>query len=101
MPSTSALNRAAGLGALLSAVLIVTAFGVPHWMDWDVAARAPRSASPHEVPPLHGLWRPRLFGPGTVPAVLLALLGWRYGAVVAERLSWRRLLGGSYIVSLA
>ncbi len=46
-------------------------FGAPHWLDWAVAARAPRNASPHEVPPLHGLWRPKLFGPGTIPAVLV------------------------------
>jgi hypothetical protein len=53
------------------------------------------------VPPLHGLWRPKLFGPGTFPAVLLALLGWRYAPVLAARLSWRRLLAASYAGSLA
>jgi hypothetical protein len=74
---------------------------VPHWLDWDVATRAPRNASPHEVPPLHGLWRPTLFGPGTVPAVVLALLGWRYAAGLAARLPWRGLLLASYAGSLA
>jgi len=101
MPSSPALSRAAWLGLLLTVVVLLVGFGAPHWMDWDVAPRAPRNASPHEVPPLHGLWRPTLFGPGTVPAVLLALLGWRCAAGLAERLSWRGLLLASYAASLA
>ena len=40
-----------------------------HCFGLEVASRAPRSASPDEVPPLHGLWEPKLFGPGTLPAV--------------------------------
>jgi len=93
-------SRAAWAGAALTVLLLVTAFGLPHWLDWDVAARAPRSAAAGEVPPLHGLWRPTWFGPGTVPAVLLAWLGWRYAAGLAARLSWRRLLLASYAASL-
>jgi hypothetical protein len=100
MPS-SALSRAAWLGLLLTAVVLLVGFGAPHWLDWDVASRAPRNASPHQVPPLHGLWRPKLFGPGTLPAVALALLGWRYAAALAERLPWRHLLAASYAGSLA
>ncbi len=101
MPSSPALTRAAWLGVLLTVVVVLMGFGVPHWMDWDVASRAPRNASPHEVPPLHGLWRPKLFGPGTLPALLLALLGWRYAADLAARLPWRWLLAASYAASLA
>jgi hypothetical protein len=94
-------SRAAWAGAALTVVLLVVAFGSPHWLEWPVAARAPRNASPDEVPPLHGLWRPNWFGPGTVPTVLLALLGWRYSARLAVQLSWRRLLVASYAASLA
>src|SRR3982751_605455 len=102
MPTSSpALARAAWLGVLVTVVLFLMGFGVPHWLDGDVATRAPRSASPHEVPPLHGLWRPKLFGPGTAPAVLLGVLGWRYAAALADRLSWPRLLVASYAGSLA
>src|SRR3954447_759913 len=102
MPTSSpALARAAWLGVLVTVFLLLMGFGAPHWLDWDVATRAPRSASPHEVPPLHGLWRPKLFGPGTVPALLVGLVGWRYAAQVADRLSWRWLLVASYAGSLA
>src|SRR4029078_11321614 len=96
MPSPPAPSRAAWFGGLLTVVVLLMAFGVPHWMDWDVAARGPRKSSPYEVPPLHGLWRPNLFGPGTLPAVLLAVLGWRYAAGLAERLSLRGLPPASF-----
>src|SRR3954470_7132301 len=96
-----ARSVAAWTGLAVTVVLLVMGFGAPHWLDWSVAARAPRSASPDAVPPLHGLWRPKLFGPGTAPAVLLALLGWRYAPPLAARLSWRRLLAASYAGSLA
>ncbi|WP_372735200.1 hypothetical protein [Nocardioides sp.] len=87
-----------GLGA--AGVLMLLAFGLPHLLDWQVFARAPRSSHAGGAPPLHGYWQPTLFGPGTIPALALALLGWRYAAEWAQRLSWRRLLALSYIGSL-
>src|SRR3954449_8545405 len=99
MPPARSLAAWAGLAVTVA--LLVVAFGMPHWLDWAVPSRAPRTAPPHEVPPLHGLWRPKLVGPGTVPAVLLALLGWRYAPGLAIRLGWRRLLAASYAASLA
>jgi methylthioxylose transferase len=101
MTSAVSRGRAAGLGLVVTSVVVLLAFALPHWLDWDVAARAPRNASPREVPPLHGLWDPKPFGPGTLPAVAIALLGWRYAADLAERLPWRRLLQASYAGSLA
>jgi methylthioxylose transferase len=104
MPSATGVQRGpllAWSGALVTLVLLVLAFGLPHWLDWQVYPRAPRSASPDEVPPLHGLWDPKLFGPGTLPAVLVALLGWRYAVDLAERLPWRALLATSFAASLA
>ncbi len=83
-----------------TAVLLVLAFALPHLLDWDVASRAPRSARTDEVPPLHGYWSPKV-GPGTIPALLIALLGWRHAADLAERLPWRRLLLASYAAGLA
>ena len=100
--STTAAVRAAWAGVLLTVVLLLVAFGAPHWLDWDVAARAPRNASPHEVPPLHGLWRPKLFGPGTFPRSLVAppAVGGT-PPTLADRLPWRRLLLASYAGALA
>jgi hypothetical protein len=89
------------LGLLLTAILLVLAFGLPHWAEWEVAARAPRSAVADGVPPLHGYWSPKWFGPGTLTAVAIALLGWRYATGLAARLPWTRLLLASYVVSLA
>ena len=100
MRSSVGESRAAWLGLAVTAVLLLMAFGAPHWLDWEVASRAPRNAVDGEVPPLHGYWEPKL-GLGTVPAVLIALLGWRYAASLAERLPWRRLLLASYVASLA
>jgi methylthioxylose transferase len=88
-------------GLACAVVLVTLAFALPHLDGWEVASRAPRNASPHEVPPLHGLWRPKLFGPGTLPAIVIAALGWRYAADLADRLPWRRLLAASYAGSLA
>ncbi|HEX5087603.1 MAG TPA: glycosyltransferase family 87 protein [Nocardioides sp.] len=100
-PARARVSAAAWLGLFAVLVLLLLGFGLPHWMDWWVAPRAPRNSSPHEAPPLHGLWRPNLFGPGTVPSIALALLGWRYAAGLAERLPWRHLLSASYATSLA
>ena len=88
-------------GLVVTAVLLALAFTLPHALGWEVAARAPRNAVSDGAPPLHGYWSPQWFGPGTLPAVALAVLGWRYAAVLAARLPWRRLLLASYVVSLA
>jgi hypothetical protein len=84
-----------GLGAGLA--LVATALAVPPLLDWDVHARL---SGDRALPPLHGFWDPGV-GPGTVPAVLLALLAWRYAAGLAERLPWRGLLATAYAAGLA
>lgn len=94
-------DRAAWLGLVVALVLVGVAFAVPAATGWEVWSRAPRSLVPDEAPPLHGWWEPKLVGPGTVPAVLVGLLGWWYGPGLAERLSWRRLLLLAYAASLA
>jgi hypothetical protein len=93
--------RAPWVGLGLALLLVATAFAVPPLADWQVWARAPRSVVDHEVPPLHGWWDPELLGPGTLPAISIALLGWWFGPGLAQRLSWRRLLLVSYVVGLA
>lgn len=88
-----------GLGFALA--LVAVAFAVPAVFDWQVWPRAPRSLADGELAPLHGYWQPKLFGAGTLPAIAIAVLGWRYAIDLSERLSWRRLLVASYVVGLA
>jgi len=84
-----------GLGLVL--VLVGLAWLVPYAADWDVHAKATRDLT---VPPLSATWDPRI-GPGTLPAVVLALLAWRYAAALATSLSWARLLVLAYAAGLA
>jgi hypothetical protein len=82
-------------------VLVTVAFAVPPLTDWQVWSRTARSASPRAIPPLHGLWDPKLFGVGTLPAVLLAVGGSWFGERVTARLAWPSLLATAYVVGLA
>lgn len=93
-------TRAAWTGLALALLVVAVAFAVPPALDWEVWPRAPRSTVSGEVPPLHGFWRPVWWGPGTLPAVLLAVLGVRFGPALARRLSWGRLLAASYAAGL-
>jgi methylthioxylose transferase len=90
-------QRAAAVGLVVALLLVALAFAVPQVVDWQVWPRAPRSAAPGEIPPLHGLWDPKWWGPGTAPALLLAVLGVAFGPRLAERLSWGRLLALAYV----
>ncbi|QZY30422.1 hypothetical protein [Nocardioides coralli] len=94
---TSSSRARAGLVAGL--VLVAAAVLVPRLLDWEVRARSARAGG-ISVPPLHGTWSPDLFGPGTVPAVLLALLALRYAGGLAARLRWSHLLLVSYAAGL-
>ena len=102
--STTAADHArsvrwpAWAGLAVVAVLLVLAIGIPRWWDWEVYTHS--TPDPSNVPPLHSLWEPKV-GPGTVPALLIAILGWRFGPALAERLSWSRLLVTSYVVGVA
>ena len=78
-------------------VLVVVALAVPPLFGWEVVARSAGGGAA----PLHGFWDPKLIGPGTIPAVLLAVLSWRYAVDLAERLPWRWLLLASYAAGLA
>lgn len=78
-------------GLLAATALVALAMALPAATGWNVHVRS--------FPPLHAEWMPRV-GPGTVPAVLVALLALRYAGPMAQRLSWRRLLLASFAVGL-
>ena len=80
------------MGLVLALVLAALGMAVPAVLDWDVHVRW--------FPPLHADWDPRV-GWGTVPAVVLAVLAWRYAIDLAARLPWGRLLGAAYVGGLA
>lgn len=89
------------VGLMLAIALVTLAFAVPPLAGWEVWPRAPRSVVPDQVPPLHGWWAPQWGGPGTLPAVLIAVLSVRFAGPLAQRLSWGRLLLASYAAGLA
>ncbi|MGY2874251.1 methylthioxylose transferase [Marmoricola sp. URHA0025 HA25] len=85
-------DRAAWAGLVTAVLLVAAAMAVPAVSGWDVHVR--------HFPPLHADWRPRV-GPGSLPAILLAILaGWQ-AVTLSERLPWRRLLVATYVVGLA
>lgn len=51
-------------------------------------------------PPLHASWRPQL-GPGTVPAIALAVVGVVFAPRAAARWRWWGVLLGTYLLGLA
>ncbi len=90
-----ALGPWVGLGLVL--VLVGLAWLIPYAAGWDVHAKSTRHLT---VPPLSATWDLRT-GPGTLTAVVLALLAWRYAAALAATLSWPRLLLLAYAAGLA
>ncbi len=86
-------------GLLVSLAIVAAAFITPQVFGWEVYPRA--TIGPDDISPLHGLWEPKLFGPGTLPAIALALLGWRYGPRLAQQLSWPRLQVLAFVAGFA
>ena len=92
MSRPTAVPRAAVTGLLVTLALMATAVIVPWAFDWYVHV--------HSWPPLHAEWDPRV-GPGTLPAVVLAVWGGWTVVPLAERVPWRTLLVLSFTVGLA
>ncbi|QBR91429.1 hypothetical protein [Nocardioides euryhalodurans] len=93
-------SRSAWTGLVVAVLLVVLAVLLPALTGWEVRSRS-AGAGGIAVPPLHGTWSPVWLGPGTLPAILLALASWRWATGLADRLAWRRLLLASYAVALA
>jgi methylthioxylose transferase len=81
-----ALGLAAALALMAAAMIVPAAAG------WDVHVMS--------FPPLHAEWAPRT-GPGTLPALALAILAALFAIDAAERLPWRWLLGAVFAAGLA
>ncbi len=100
-PEQTVAEAAAGrwplVGLVVALGLMAVALAVPPLLGWNVHAR---SGTGVELPPLHGYVQVKV-GVGTLPAVLVAVLAWRYAADLAQRLSWGRLLAASYAAGLA
>jgi methylthioxylose transferase len=94
-PGRRPLRLRGDLIAVAVAALLVTASSVVGW-------RLIEAGVPVLVgwPPLLASWMPHV-GPGTVPAVLVALLVALGGPAVARRLRWGPLLAVAYAASLA
>ena len=95
MTSTLPATRrpsAATWGLATAVALMVLAMAVPAVTGWFVHVNS--------FPPLHAVWHPRV-GWGTVPALLLAVLGVRHAGALAESLPWRRLLIVVFLAGLA
>ncbi len=79
-------------GLTISVALMVVAMAVPAIFGWDVHVRY--------FPPLHAEWEPR-YGPGTLPAIVVAGVSLVYARRVAATASWRNLLAGAYGLGVA
>lgn len=96
-PSRAATARrrpslAPWIGLVVAVALIGLAVYIPVLLGQSVHVRS--------FPPLHAEWMPRL-GPGTLPAVALAVLAIVFGVDAAARVPWRVLLVGSFVVGVA
>jgi hypothetical protein len=90
-------DRAAWGGLVVALALVAAAIVVPPLRHWQVKA----SLHPvHPFAPLAGWVDPRL-GPGTLPAVALAVAGVIWGPGIAARLRWRTLLLATYAGTVA
>ena len=76
-------SRTAFIGLAAALVLMAAGILVPFLTGWDVHVRS--------FPPLHANWMPRV-GPGTVPAIALAIAAVVFAPWVAARLRWGWLL---------
>ncbi len=98
--SSARMPRAPWIGLAAAAVLVLASMAVPKLVGWQVYARKDPEAF-GTVEPLHGFWDPQWLGPGTLPALAVGLLAWRYAVPLAARLTWRWLLLTSYLVARA
>jgi hypothetical protein len=91
-PPDRSSRKPAIIGLAVAVIVIGLAIILPRAFHWIVNA--------DNVPPLHAHWEPRV-GPGTIPAVLIAVLAIIFAQRFGKTLGWRWLLLGSFVVGLA
>lgn len=91
MASDRVLSRPAWIGLGVAVSLIVAAIVIPALTGWKVRA--------NHFPPLHAEWAPHV-GPGTIPAIAIAILAALFATRAAARLSWLRLLIVAFVSGL-
>ncbi|WP_370247620.1 hypothetical protein [Nocardioides sp.] len=96
-PSDSRAGRG-GLAVTLG--LIATAVLAPVLTGWTVYSRLDPT-TPGSIDPIVAILDPQWIGPGTVPALLVAVIGVLHGPRWAETVRWRTLLTGATAASLA
>jgi hypothetical protein len=90
--ATTSQDRPALVGLAVTIALMLAAMVVPLVFGWNVNARS--------FPPLDSIWDPRV-GPGTLPAVVMAVLVVATADRVAAAVSWLRLLAAAYVSGVA
>ncbi|WP_245673015.1 hypothetical protein [Aldersonia kunmingensis] len=96
-PRTRAQRRRWGdvLGAGIAGALVAAAFAVPFLADEEWRSTLYAGAAP-----IFGTWTTHS-GWGTVPAIAIAALVCWFGPWLAQRLSWLRLLGVTWLAAMA
>ena len=91
-----ATRRGVRVGLAVAVVVILATMSVPDLTGWLVHP----FGGPNGVEPLHSRWDPHV-GPGTIPAIVLAVLGVLHGPRLAATLPWRRVLLATYVLGWA
>jgi hypothetical protein len=91
-PPDFSARRPAIIGLAVAVLIIDLALIIPQSLHWIVNA--------DNFPPLHAHVMPRV-GPGTIPAILIAIAAVIFAQRLAKSLRWRWLLLGAFVVGLA
>ncbi|MCH9710880.1 MAG: hypothetical protein K0U69_15405 [Actinomycetia bacterium] len=97
------IGRKEAVAAGAAVILVVAAFVIPHL---DLSVTPLINASPERfrtfagTAPIFGWWNAHV-GPGTVPAIMIAVAAVLWGPSLAQRVGWRWLPWASWAVSCA
>lgn len=98
-PDARRVATAAWIGVALSLLLLVLAFGLPHWLSFNTFSRT-RYPDEDPVPPLRGYLEVKDYGFRTARVVLVGVLAWLLLPRLARTARWPVVLMASYAVGL-